>query len=164
MGDEHEQHYVYRGYGRRDGRDDLLQMTCGCGVPVVGGLEMSQFYYQTIPISRPAGTAQTVGATTVDLITLSVPTGQRWALVGSAIGSEPTPTSAILSVQQGAFNNGGTVSLVGSLATLFSGIDVALTGASLTFVASSGNVILRATGVLAKTITWFGQIELKITL
>lgn len=123
---------------------------------------MSAFYYQIIPISRSSSIVQTVGATAADLLTIPIPAGQRWAVVGTAIGSEAAPSSAILTVQQGAFNNAGTVVLVGSLATLFSGVDVALTGASLAFVASSGNVILRATGVLAKTITWLGQVELKL--
>lgn len=124
---------------------------------------MSTTVYGSLPGSS-SGSGSTVGAVTADLVTIPIPSGSRWKVTGYAIGSEPTPTTASLTVSQTAFNNAGTVVLIGALGTLLSNIDAALTGALLTFVASGGNLILRATGVAAKTITWAGKISVDLVL
>lgn len=120
--------------------------------------------YFSLPGMYGPGAGSTVGAVTADLLTIAVPSGLRWKVTGYAIGSEPTPATASLTVSQTVFNNAGTCALVGTLGTLLSNIDVALTGALLTFVVSGGNLILRATGVAAKTITWSGKVTVDLVL
>jgi hypothetical protein len=124
---------------------------------------LSAVVYGNLP-SGQSGSGSTVGAVTADLVTMAVPSGVRWKVTGYALGSEPTPATASLTVSQTVFNNAGTTALIGALGTLLSNIDATLTGALLTLVVSGGNIILRATGVAAKTITWSGKLSVDLVL
>ena len=123
---------------------------------------IGQLCGQVPPSINVQGVGQSVGATTADLITIPIPTGKSWAVTATVIGAEATPSNAYFKISQLASNRAGTVQLVGTLGTLVGGIDLALTGCLCILVASAGNLIVRVTGVTAKTINWTGVLTIEV--
>lgn len=111
-----------------------------------------------IGLSQPVtcGTGQTVNTGTVDLVTLPLGgTAATYTLTANVAGKAATQSGVGGTLFGVARTNGTTVTLI-SVTTSNVASDLVLSGASFTFVASAGNIILRATGSLGTVINWNG--------
>lgn len=102
------------------------------------------------------GTGQTIDVGTADLVTLNLgATPATYTLIGNIAGKALT-ASGIGGQSIGTFRtDGATATLINSVDNIFNK-DLAIVGASYTFVASGNNVIYRATGSLGSVINWNG--------
>lgn len=101
------------------------------------------------------GTAQTIGATTADVITLSLGTSATTKIAEvKVVGFEPTNPSGC------GYNIIGTVRTTGAAATFVGSQDKfaaevpALLGCDANFVVAGNNLIVRVTGSVGLTLQW----------
>jgi hypothetical protein len=111
-----------------------------------------------IGLAQPTvcGTGQTINAGTADLVTIALgATPATYTLSGNIAGKAAT-ASGIGGNSIGTFRtDGATATLINSVDNIFNK-DLAIAGASYTFVTSGNNVIYRATGSLGSVINWNG--------
>lgn len=102
------------------------------------------------------GTGQTIDVGTADLVTLSLgATPATYTLKGLIAGKAAT-ASGIGGESIGTFRtNGAAATLINTVDNVFNK-DLAIAGASYTFVVSGNDVIYRATGSLGSVINWNG--------
>lgn len=115
-------------------------------------------------IHRVAGEAQTAGAVAVTVASALVPTGCGVRAVAHCVGREIATGATHVSGRVAAAKDvAGALSAVGAVADLVAPIaDAALATAAVTIDISGNTVRLRATGVLATNIEWFGELTLYI--
>ncbi len=109
------------------------------------------------------GTVQTIGAVTGDLITFTPPVSAgtyRLVYQIAAYNSTDANSGSGYQLEGTVVTDGlGTITTVGSPARIMNG-DAAVFDVSLVdVIISGGNIILRVTGVLAKTIRWTGRLD-----
>jgi len=115
-------------------------------------------------IHRVAGAVSTVGAATEVMALTPIPTGCAFFAAGRLIGRDTT-SGAIVAAQKftGGKDVAGVKSLVGSvLDSIAPQADASLVTASATFGINGSNLELRATGVVGRTIEWFGELTIYI--
>ena len=106
------------------------------------------------------GTGATSGAVTDDLVTIALggTAGAFTFQVIVAAFESGTPAAASYQIVGGAITDGAAATLVGTPDSIVNE-DAALTDASVTLVADSNNIIVRATGVAALDINWVASVK-----
>lgn len=109
-----------------------------------------------LELPTTCGTGTTIDVGTADLVTLSLgATPATFNLIGNIAGKAAT-ASGIGGQSIGTFRTDGiAATLINSVDNTFNK-DLAIAGASFTFVASGNDVIYRATGSLGSVINWNG--------
>lgn len=102
------------------------------------------------------GTGQTINTGTADLVTLPLgAAAATYTLTANVSGKAATQSGVGGTLFGVVRTDGATVTIIDTIDTV-SNSDLVLAGASFTFVASGGSVILRATGSLGTVINWNG--------
>lgn len=110
-------------------------------------------------IDRIAGTGQTIGTASVTLATYTLPTDAVIIAEGYACGRTSAGNSVAFKLSSSAKRVASAASAaIGSVANLLGVADAAVATATVTITTSGNNVILQATGTLAQTIDWFGEL------
>lgn len=105
------------------------------------------------------GTGITVDVGTADLVTLALGASAATYTLSANVAGKAATQNGIGGSLFGTFTtDGATVTLINTVDAVINS-DLVLAGASFTFVASGGNVILRATGSLGTVISWNGCIS-----
>lgn len=110
--------------------------------------------------NRQVGSGQTIGAVTADLITfgLGSTAGTYRFEIDVASFESTTPAGGGYSIDCTARTTGSAATII---ATPFQDVDedTVVLGAKVEIVASSNNIIVRATGVTALTINWLAKLD-----
>lgn len=102
------------------------------------------------------GTGQTINTGTADLVTLPLgASAATYTLTANVAGKAATQSGIGGTLFGVVRTNGVTATIIDTIDTVTNS-DLVLAGASFTFVASGGSVILRATGSLGTVINWNG--------
>lgn len=102
------------------------------------------------------GTGQTINTSTVDLVTLPLGVlAATYTLTANVAGKAATQSGIGGTLFGVVRTDGVTVTIIDTIDNV-TNTDLVLVGASFTFVASGGNIILRATGSLGTVINWNG--------
>lgn len=104
------------------------------------------------------GTGNTVGAVTSDIYTQATANNTAYLLRFSIVGATAGGNTAIFITSVRAKNVGGVLT-VGTSFDIWTDADAAISAATVAFVASGTNVIVRATGVGGQTIDWGGEFK-----
>lgn len=109
------------------------------------------------------GYGTTVGATTLDLCEVKIPTNGAVVMRSMAIGSDVADRTASV-VHDSGGGGGVSVGGISALGTTYGGTNksLSLTTADVQRVSSGGYLVLRVTGVAGRTIEWQGSLMLAI--
>lgn len=113
--------------------------------------------------NAPSGSAQTIGAVTADVITISLgATPSTFSIEARVAAFESgTPAGAGYKLFGAFITDGAAATLIGTVDQIVNE-DAALAAADATFVTSGNDVILRVTGVALLTIEWDANAEYTI--
>lgn len=106
----------------------------------------------------------TADATQTTTLTYAIPSGASFYAEIVAVGrNTSTGDTVVAKKAQGGRNVAGTVTLISSIVNIVTlAADVSLSTAAFTMVASSGNLLVKVTGVVATNIEWFTQLTISI--
>lgn len=106
------------------------------------------------------GSSQTVGAVTSDLITLSIANNSAAFIKAYVIGSDSTLISSAVYERTVRVKNVAGVVTTSITQSDWTDEDTGMSNANAQFVVSGTNLILRVTGVAAKTINWKASFQI----
>ena len=102
------------------------------------------------------GTGQTINTGTADLVTISLGASAATYTLDAIVAGKAATASGIGGTATATFRtNGAAATLINTVDDIVNA-DLAIAGASFTFVVSGNDVILRATGSLGSVINWKG--------
>lgn len=102
------------------------------------------------------GTGQTVNTGTADLVTLALGASPATYTLSANIAGKAATQAGVGGTLFGVVRTNGVTATIININAPIIESDLVLVGASFTYVASGGNVILRATGSLGTVINWNG--------
>lgn len=100
------------------------------------------------------GTGQTVNTGTADLVTLALGASAATYTLSANIAGKAATQSGVGGSLFGVVRTDGTIATIIAISSNIVESDLILAGASFTFLASGGSIILRATGSLGTVINW----------
>lgn len=104
---------------------------------------------------KTMSTVQTTDSTQTTIATLAIPNGSSGLIEAFIIARDGNGATAAWNVLQAFKNVSNTVSLVGSLGSIYVPTpDAGIATASVTVTASGSNVLVKVTGIIASNIAW----------
>lgn len=115
-------------------------------------------------IHRISGLVETIGAVTEVVCLTPIPADSTFSAEATVTGRDTVSGDSVISKRTaGGKNLAGVAVITGAvLDAVAQQNDAALATASVTLAINGTNLELRATGVLAKTIEWFGELIIHI--
>lgn len=125
------------------------------GIITRGNAASNTVYYG---LAQPVtcGTGTTINTGTADLVTLALGSSAATYNFTANVGGKAATQSGVGGTVFAVARTDGTTATIINLPSSNAESDLVLAGASFTFVASGGSVILRATGSLGTVISWNG--------
>lgn len=110
------------------------------------------------------GDGTTVDAASADLITQAIPTGSAVNAEVRMVGKTAGGAVVVKTISAALNNVTGTLALTGAALSLLDRSDAALAAAVGAVVISGNSVVVRVTGVLTQTVTWYASLRMMVLM